>query len=404
MKKIIKLEIINLPIEQLQINTDNPRKIKSERLQKLADSLNGTPELFNARPCLCSNRTGVNIILGGNMRYLAAKKLKWKTVPAIIIPNLTIEQEQEITIKDNGDFGEWDFEQLANAWDHLPLVDWGVNLPVDWIKKQSGYSEKDNAIPTEPETVVIKKGDLIELGAHRVLCGDSTINDNIEVLMGGKNYDCIVFDPPYELVDLYKVIPKFVENKKLVVFWDFKRFGVAPYSAIKKGWEPQYEFIWDNVTSWFTPNRPLQKHKACGVFCEDPFFDTDLAVIHDGKERKAKIVSNTRGKYDYKPLDGARHISTVEQFQNTTIEGGHAHAKPMDWVSAIYNGLRCESFLDLFGGSGSTLIYCEKNRKESFTIEIEENNCQIIIQRWCDFTCNNTIKINGEEIKWSDYK
>lgn len=122
-----------LPIGKLVVNPDNPRQIKDENFKRLVKSLEDCPSLFDARPCICSNRTGKNIIMGGNMRYLAAKELKYKKVPTIIMAGLTPEQEREIAIKDNGEtFGEWDFDLLANAWDDLPLAEWGVDVPGGW--------------------------------------------------------------------------------------------------------------------------------------------------------------------------------------------------------------------------------------------------------------------------------
>ena len=122
-------KIQHLPLAQLHLNPKNPRLIKDAAFRNLVKSLSDCPTLFDARPCICSDRTGQNIILGGNMRYLAAKELKYKTVPAIIMTGLTEAQEREITIKDNGDFGEWDFDILSTEWTDLPLEEWGINYP-----------------------------------------------------------------------------------------------------------------------------------------------------------------------------------------------------------------------------------------------------------------------------------
>jgi site-specific DNA-methyltransferase (adenine-specific) len=290
--------------------------------------------------------------------------------------------------------------EVASYIVDLPDFEWSDCEEI--ADQQKALDEKAEQIPDISDEIYIKKGDLIELGSHRLLCGDSIKAKNIKKLLNSEQWDCIIFDPPYELEKLYGKIPKYSKGQKLVVFWDFKRFGIAPAEAIKKGWKPQYEFIWDNVTSWYTPNRPLQRHKACGIFCNDPFFNTEKAIIEDGKQRKAKIVSNTRGKCDYKPLNGAKHISTVEQFQNTKVEGDHGHAKPMDWIQAIYEGLNCEIFFDMFGGSGSTLIYAEKNNKRSFTMELEPKYCQVTVQRWVDFTGNTEISINGKIHDWRE--
>jgi len=122
-----------LPIGDLTINPENPRLIKNDNFKSLVKSLADCPSLFDARPCICSDRTGRLIILGGNMRMLAAKELKYEKVPVIIMKGLTELQEREILLKDNGTvWGEWDF-YLLSSWDSLPLVEWGVNLPEDWL-------------------------------------------------------------------------------------------------------------------------------------------------------------------------------------------------------------------------------------------------------------------------------
>jgi hypothetical protein len=129
MIKMQDYDIQQIPMSQLHVNPKNPRLIKDAAFRHLVKSLADCPELFNARPCICSDRSGKNIILGGNMRYMAAKELKYKTVPAIIMSGLTEAQEREISIKDNGTFGEFDYDILSNEWSDLPLDEWGIKLP-----------------------------------------------------------------------------------------------------------------------------------------------------------------------------------------------------------------------------------------------------------------------------------
>ena len=121
-----KFKIEYLPVKKVKLNPGNPRFIKDEAFKRLVKSLKDCPSLFDARPCVCSDRTGELIVLGGNMRYRAAMELGYKEVPVIIMSGLSEDQEREIAIKDNGDFGEWDFDMLANEWGDLPLADWGI--------------------------------------------------------------------------------------------------------------------------------------------------------------------------------------------------------------------------------------------------------------------------------------
>jgi hypothetical protein len=121
-------EIIFIPASKLKLNPDNPRQIGKKEFDRLVKSLEDCPEMFNVRPLLISQRTGENIIIGGNMRFRAAKKLDYKEMPCVILAGITEAKEKEIAIKDNGTFGEWDYEALANAWDSLPLQEWGVGI------------------------------------------------------------------------------------------------------------------------------------------------------------------------------------------------------------------------------------------------------------------------------------
>lgn len=128
------MEIVRLKIADLEPNAGqveglpiNPRQWTMSDIDALAKSLKETPELFEARPVIVVPHAGKYVILGGNLRYEASRKNKAEEVPAVIFPEDTpIAKLKEIVIKDNGTFGAWDFDALANEWDDLPLTDWGV--------------------------------------------------------------------------------------------------------------------------------------------------------------------------------------------------------------------------------------------------------------------------------------
>ena len=122
-------EIVLIDERKLKYNDDNPRSIREKDFNSLVKSLRDAPEMFKARPLLVSDRTGKLVVIGGNMRLRAARKIGMAEVPCIIIHGLTAEKEREIVIKDNGAWGEWDWEALANAWGNLPLNEWGLQIP-----------------------------------------------------------------------------------------------------------------------------------------------------------------------------------------------------------------------------------------------------------------------------------
>jgi hypothetical protein len=116
----------------------NPRIIRDKQFQNLVASIKENPKFFESRPLILSNRTGSLVIIAGNQRYEAAKAAGLKEAPTYLMEGITEEKEREITIRDNTQQGAWDMDALANNWSDLPLVEWGVDLPEDWLKAVDG--------------------------------------------------------------------------------------------------------------------------------------------------------------------------------------------------------------------------------------------------------------------------
>jgi len=371
---------------------NNSRTHSEEQTTQIASSIK---EFGFTNPILIDDKGG---LIAGHGRLIAANKLTIKEVPCIVLEGLTEAQKKAYIIADNQlplNAG-WDLDLLKIEIEGLQELDFNIDLlgfdddfmdGLLYVQNEEGLTDEDE-VPEPPETPVSVLGDIWQLGNHRLMCGDSTSIDAVDKLMDGNEWHTCVFDPPYEIESLYNdAMPPHISGAKLCVFWDFKRFGVGAAAAVNNGWDGLYEFIWDNITSWYTPNRPLARHKTCGVFGDDPKFNFDEAIIQDGKFRKAKTVKNTRGTSKYKPLDGAVHLSTVFSLNKAQMDtGGHQHGKPIAWVEAIFNGVGGVKYLDLFGGSGSTIIACEKTRRECFTMELNPINVDIIVKRWQDYT------------------
>lgn len=143
--------MIYLPIESVEQNTgqieglpSNPRQWTQTDINRLAKSLEETPELFEARPLIVYPHADKYVILGGNLRYEGAKKNGMKDVPAHILDaELDIDKLKEIVLKDNSSFGDWDMDMLANEWDDLPLREWGIDMP-DWEQKDVNEVSPDD--------------------------------------------------------------------------------------------------------------------------------------------------------------------------------------------------------------------------------------------------------------------
>jgi len=127
---MVEISIKTVKLSAIKLNKDNPRRIGNQDMDRLVKSLRDFPEMMKLREIVVDETMTV---LGGNMRYLALKKIGAKECTAKIVKGLTPEQKREFIVKDNGAWGSWDFDLLANGWDDLPLVDWGIKLPDGWL-------------------------------------------------------------------------------------------------------------------------------------------------------------------------------------------------------------------------------------------------------------------------------
>ncbi len=198
----------------------NPRQWTRTDIDRLARSIKETPELFEARPLLVVPSNGKFVILGGNLRYEACKALKLKEVPCIVFPaNTPVAKLKEIVIKDNGSFGEWDFDALANEWGDLDLSGWGAGVPEDWGKVPEPVAPQPGAggstipgaenLPQEIQGLDINPDNLPKIQGSDETAMDRIIivypKDKAELVaqtLGFDKFDKVVY--PYEEVPLLK--------------------------------------------------------------------------------------------------------------------------------------------------------------------------------------------------------
>lgn len=180
------MEVIYRKLSDIKKLDGNPRKITQEQLETLKQSIERNKDYFEARPLILSNRTGELIVIAGNQRYEACKQLGIEECPTVLLEGLTEEREKEIIIRDNVSNGEWD-EELLQEWDSELLNDWGVDISdMKCFEEPVSEAEEDDFDEdTDEIEPVCKEGDLWQLGEHRLLCGDSTKPECMEILSGG---------------------------------------------------------------------------------------------------------------------------------------------------------------------------------------------------------------------------
>ena len=188
----IKLSKLHPNKGQIDGVPTNPRKAEKEQIEKLKKSIQETPTMLELREIIAYDNNGELVIVGGNMRYRALKELGYKTALVKILP---VDTPKEVInafiIKDNAQFGEWDTELLKMEWDKDLLSDWGVDI--DWglqeEPQEAKEAQEDNFSEEEAQQApaIVKRGEVYQLGEHRLMCGDSTDIEQVKTLMGGGN-------------------------------------------------------------------------------------------------------------------------------------------------------------------------------------------------------------------------
>lgn len=330
-----------------------------------------------------------NVILAGHTRYKALKKLGYKEITVRKISGLTDEQKRKYRLLDNktNELAEWDFEKLKDEIDGLDFsefdIDWGIEEDTETISViEDSPIEIDNT--HEPIT---KLGDIWQLGEHRLMCGDSTDALNINLLMDGKTADMIFTDPPYGYE--YQSNMRTKSKKFDVLKNDDKILEFMP--AIKdicKG----FIFIcttWKVLDKWLPlfnkyydlTNMIIWDKGGGGIGDLEHTFSTDYEII---------LCSNNGAK-----ITGKRIGSVWNVPKDNASDYVHATQKPVKLSAiAIENTTNKNGVvLDIFGGSGSTLIACEQLSRKCYCMELDPKYCDVIIKRWETFTGKEAIKL-----------
>jgi len=368
-------------INAVKLNPNNPRIIKDDKFKKLVQSIKDFPEMLNIRPIVVNKDM---IILGGNMRYKACKEAGLKEVP-IIITDLSEEKQREFLIKDNTSGGEWDWEVLANDWDVEELENWGLDVPELEVPQFLEAEEDDYEIPNEIETDIVL-GDLFEIGQHRLLCGDSTCSDTVAKLMNGNKADMVFTDPPYG-VDY-----KGINNDNRSGLKDLLNGAFQNYILNSKNGASIYCFHSDKCSDIFNE-----------VFRSYCHFSSMIIWV-----KESIVLSQTDYQSKHEPCfygwfnNGTHKWYSDRKQESIWIakskrEEGHTTPKPIDIVSkAIQNSsLINHLILDLFIGSGSTMVASHQLNRKCYGMELDPKYCQLIIDRMRKLDPNLVIKRNG---------
>jgi DNA modification methylase len=386
---------MNMKIKDIKPNPSNPRIIKDEKFAKLVQSIKDFPQMLELRPIVINSD---NIVLGGNMRLRACKEAGLKEVPVMRADDLTPEQQAEFIIKDNVGFGEWDWDMLANQWDAEKLNDWGLDVP-DFEATELEAEEDDFDVPDGGIETDIVLGDLFEIGQHRLLCGDSTDSDQVARLMSEAKADVVVTDPPYNTGmkpngDAKAWLSHMFNDSFTDKEWeDFVAGFFSNYNLYTKGQCALYVFIdWRRVNDIRVGLERIADVKNVIVWDKqvhglgsDYKSTYEMCVV--GKKGKPEI--NNRYGLDY------QDIWRVQRQMGRVKE--HATQKPIELLSKpiLHASKEDDTVLDLFLGSGSTMVASHQLKRKCYGMELDPKYCQVIVDRMLKLDPTLEVKRNG---------
>ena len=399
-------EVRLVPISELRPSPKNRNKHSDEQIERLKQIIQY--QGFR-NPIIVSNRSGY--MVAGHGRLLAAAKLGMSEVPVIYQDFDNEEQEYASGVSDNA-IASWAELDLSGI--HLDLPDMAP-FDIDLLGIKDFKFEPDpeiancdeDATPEPPVEAKTKLGELWHLGEHRLLCGDSTVVSEVARLMNGEKADMVFTDPPYNVASDSENFAANVSESMRVLKesnWDKNFDPKSIFSIIEESLSENATIyictshylagtIWDWMKTW------AKHHGYCVWVKPNPM--PSLSKRHWTWATEL-ICYATKGKHTFNFPSHGHALSYWEQPKKS--EGTHPTQKPVDLCEkAISHSSRGEDLiLDLFLGSGTTLVACEKTKRRCYGMEIDPHYCDVILERWAKYTGKDPVREDG--VKWSELK
>lgn len=425
------LKIVMVPLDELTPYEHNTRAHNDDDVAQIARSIQRYG--FNDPVGIWSDK---NLIVEGHGRLMAARSLGMTEVPCVRLDHLTDDQRREYGIMHNktAELSEWDFEALEQELQDLDLSEFGLSFDADGATPEDTEAEllesvqEDDAPeppnndpengPIEPPTSI--QGQIWQLGAHRLMCGDSTEEDDVKLLMDGETADCIITDPPYNVA---------IENEHGMRLQNddmndeaFYEFLKAAFTNAARSLKPGGAFyIWHadktshifkaacaeanlnikaslmwvkNNAVWSMIQDYRQRHEPCFYgwkagaahwFTPDR---TQTTVQEDGADfstwTKEQLV-----EFCERMMNGDEAVPTSVIYEAKPLKDAeHPTMKPVRLIARTMRNSthKGELVLDLFGGSGTTMIAAEQLGRRAYLMELDPRYCDVIIKRWEQWT------------------
>jgi len=385
------MKIKNRKITDLIAAEYNPRELTAEQHQQLKDSLSRfgmvDPVIVNTHP------ERENIIVGGHQRAKVWSAMGNDTIPTVEV-KLTPAKERELNIRLNKNSGQWDEQALQEYFNTDELVEWGFdNEELKFFEPEitEGLID-DDEIPEVTEAIT-QEGDLWILGEHRLLCGDATKKEDVDKLMDGNKADMVFTDPPWNVNYGENLANGKYKNRKIIndsmSTEDFKNFISTSFRRLSENCkEGCMTYIVMSAQEWGNLMLSLKENN----------FHWSSTIIWN---KSSLIISRKDYHTKYEPiwygwLDGVGRLNPLDDRKQSDVwdipkpssSKLHPTMKPIELVAkAIMNSSKNKNtIIDLFLGSGSTLIACEKTNRKCYGMELDPHYCDVIVKRWEEYT------------------
>ena len=371
----------------------NSRTHSDEQVNQIAASIK---EFGFLNPIIIDGENG---IIAGHGRVMAANKLNIKELPCVDASHLSETQRRAYVIADNklALNSGWDIEMLRVEFDELQeagfdleltgfLMDEIADLQIEELTE--GLTDEDET-PECPDVPTAVLGDIWQLGNHRLMCGDSTSIDAVDKLMDGKKAQMVHTDPPYGVSyqsNMRTKTDKFDQLKNDDVFLD-----IAPViNAVSDGWV----FVW---TSWKVITKGIELFSSFGYPSNQVIWHKPGGGIGDLKKTFTSDYETALVWHRGAELTGKRIGSVWRINKQGAAEYVHPTQKPVALPEEAIDKTTKAGYrvLDLFGGSGSTLIACEKTGRNAYLMELDPKYVDVIINRWQNFTGKEAVHIES---------
>lgn len=386
------MQVQSMKIDEVKPYPNNPRN-NDDGVEAVANSI----KQFGWQQPIVMDKD--NIIIVGHTRYKAAKKLGMDKVPVVVASNLSDEQVRAYRLADNktGELTDWDMslldDELGDIAD-IDMSDFGFDLDIPEDEEEVQEDDFDDEVPEEPKS---KLGQIYQLGRHRLMCGDSTNPEMVKKLVGGVQCDLLLTDPPYNVGYEGKQSSKMTIKNDRQKDDEFYKFLFNAFSAAKDNLKQGASFY-----IWYASSEVVNFTNAAN--------NSGLSIRENLIWEKNNIVLG-RQDYQWKHepclygwVEGGSHSwysdrkqTTVMHFDKPQRADLHPTMKPVALFDyQIKNSTKSgDVVLDLFGGSGTTIMACEQDGRNACVMEYDPKYVDVIIKRWEDFTGKKAELIEG---------